>query len=402
MASVNKISPTWTKEVRDSAWGSFGNAVFIDDPELPTSGQDDFVTIIKKYASGGPPGTKSYYYTEYPLIFYYTNGGVLYNGGVLGYNGDVHFVPAGAEVGQKYNYISGRVTTYALLITSSNFSGGVLTPNGEIHFIPQFTNIVQRVTPSAGDSVVVSTYSLPPSPLSFVSGGAAILPDGNIHFCAGGGSSRNYNYKVDYRTLTGSTYPVLVSRNYTGCVLAPNGDLHMVPDDPILKVGQYVRASPNGSVVVGTYSLPPGPRHSYGGAAISPDGHIHFVQLSGDPPVGLKVNWKTLVATTYSAIDDFSYYGMFTGPDGLPTSIDRGSATDVYKVENGTTSLAQALSVNYPYGNGGWQGQVLCPDNSVVLVPRTSTAGAKVYIPTAMSFPQGVLSSPYFTTPNHV
>ena len=71
--------------------------------------------------------------STYSLV--YTAG--LYTGGVLAPNGDIHFVPNSAAVGQKVS-ASGVVSTYSLTFTLSAgaFSGGVLAPNGDIYFIP--------------------------------------------------------------------------------------------------------------------------------------------------------------------------------------------------------------------------------------------------------------------------
>lgn len=70
--------------------------------------------------------------STYDLI----NTAGTYYGGVLAPNGDIHFIPEYATVGQKVS-LSGTVSTYSLAYTySSAFWGGVLIPNGTIYLVP--------------------------------------------------------------------------------------------------------------------------------------------------------------------------------------------------------------------------------------------------------------------------
>jgi len=69
-----------------------------------------------------------------------------YIGGVLAPNGDIHFVPYSATVGQKISS-AGLVSTYSLVYTVANaYQGGVLAPNGDIHFVPFYANKGQKVS----------------------------------------------------------------------------------------------------------------------------------------------------------------------------------------------------------------------------------------------------------------
>ena len=99
-----------------------------------------------------------------------------YQGGVLAPNGDIHFVPFCATVGQKISSV-GLVSTYSLVYTASNaYIGGVLAPNGDIHFVPWAT-VGQKIS-SAG---LVSTYSLVYTVANAYIGGV-LAPNGDIHF----------------------------------------------------------------------------------------------------------------------------------------------------------------------------------------------------------------------------
>jgi ethanolamine utilization protein EutQ (cupin superfamily) len=77
----------------------------------------------------------------------YTNTAASgYIGGVLAPNGDIHFIPFNAPVGQKVSY-SGTVNTYTLAYTTTtSHQGGVLAPNGDIHFVPTNANIGQKIS----------------------------------------------------------------------------------------------------------------------------------------------------------------------------------------------------------------------------------------------------------------
>ena len=71
---------------------------------------------------------------------------IAYCGGVLAPNGDIHFVPYSATVGQKINS-AGVVSTYSLVYTlAAACGGGVLAPNGDIHFVPRQAIIGQKIS----------------------------------------------------------------------------------------------------------------------------------------------------------------------------------------------------------------------------------------------------------------
>jgi len=80
-------------------------------------------------------------------LLYTTNLGA-YNGGVLAPNGDIHFVPHNALIGQKIN-ANGNISTYSLVYTAAGstlYAGGVLNNLGEIHFIPYFEARGQKIS----------------------------------------------------------------------------------------------------------------------------------------------------------------------------------------------------------------------------------------------------------------
>ena len=82
-----------------------------------------------------------------------------YSGGVLAANGDIHFVPLGANRGQKIS-TTGVVSTYSLVYTANAaYVGGVLTSNGNIYFIPSNSVVGQTISTNTQQKV---GYALSP------------------------------------------------------------------------------------------------------------------------------------------------------------------------------------------------------------------------------------------------
>jgi hypothetical protein len=147
-----------------------------------------------------------------------------YTGGVLDPNGDIHFVPFSATVGQKVS-AAGVVSTYSLIYTTTfAYFGGVLAPNGDIHFVPYLANRGQKVSASG----IVSTYSILLTSASGAYTAGVLAPNGDIHFVP---YAANRGQKVSAAGVV-STYSLVFTSGsgaYIGGVLAPNGDIHFVP-----------------------------------------------------------------------------------------------------------------------------------------------------------------------------
>ncbi len=139
--------------------------------------------------------------STYSLV--YTLGSGAYNSAVLASNGDIHFVPANANRGQKIS-TQGVVSTYSLIYTAANaYAGGVLAPNGDIYFNPLSAIVGQKIT-AAG---VVSTYSLAyTTTLSYW--GGVLAPNGDIHFVQSGA---NRGQKIS--TTSGEGFPAAVCQS---------------------------------------------------------------------------------------------------------------------------------------------------------------------------------------------
>jgi hypothetical protein len=300
---------------------------------------------------------------EYPVVSTYSlayTATNAYIGGVLSPNGDIHFVPFYATVGQKISP-AGVVSTYSLVYKVANaYIGGVLAPNGDIHFVPFNATVGQKISPAG----VVSTYSLVYTVGSAYAGGV-LSPNGDIHFVP---RNATVGQKISSAGVV-STYSLVytVAGAYYGGVLSPNGDVHFVPYGAA--VGQKI--SPAG--VVSTYSLVYTVGYTYAGGVLAPNGDIHFVPLSAT--VGQKIS-PAGVVSTYSLVYTVggAYAGGVLSPNGdihfVPFSATVGQKISSAGVVS-TYSLAYAAT--YAYAGG-----VLSPNGDIHFVPRNTTVGQKI------------------------
>jgi hypothetical protein len=140
-----------------------------------------------------------------------------YRGGVLAPNGDIHFVPYNARVGQKISF-DGIISTYALVRTAiSAYNGGVLAPNGDIHFVPYWAvaGIGQKIS-AVG---VVSTYSWINFEVTPYYAGGVLAPNGDIHFIPYDsivGQKLSFPTGLDLEDTTGGRDAVLIYGRPTG------------------------------------------------------------------------------------------------------------------------------------------------------------------------------------------
>jgi hypothetical protein len=301
-----------------------------------------------------------------------------YQGGVLAPNGDIHFVPYGAAVGQKINTLTGTVSTYSLVYTTTiAYVGGVLAPNGDIHFVPWAANRGQKVNASG----VVSTYSLVHTNASGAYGGGVLAPNGDIHFVP---HYANVGQKVSVAGVV-STYSLIYTVNeaYVGGALAPNGDIHFVPYQAVR--GQKVSAAG----VVSTYSLVYTVANAYKGGVLAPNGDIYFVPFSANR--GQKIS-KAGVVSTYSLAYTVgsAYWGGVLAPNGDIHFVPYSAAV-------GQKISASGVVITYPFVNqtfGDFRGGVLAPNGDIYFVSSNVTYGQR--ISTNIRMPIGYALSPFF------
>lgn len=315
-----------------------------------------------------------------------------YNGAVLDINGDVHFTPRLAAVGQKVS-VSGTVSTYSLVFTSASLdvsSGGVLSSNGEIHFIPGDRAVGQKISTSG----VVSTYGLVYTWTTPQYRGGVVAPNGDIHFVpyfANRGQKVAANGTVSTYSLA---YTTVGGQIFWGGVLAPTGEIYFVPHS--CDVGQKVSTAGT----VSTYSLVYTGSSLYAGGVLSASGDIHFVPYSA--AVGQKISTAGVVST-YSLVytlNGGAYVGGVLAPNGdihfLPFGTEIGqkiSATGVVS----TYGLVNTAT-------GSTWGGVLAPSGDIYHVPRNAsgtTSFARVLVKNSgRPFPKALCLSPWFNKSN--
>ncbi len=212
---------------------------------------------------------------------------------------------------------------------------------------------------------IVSTYSLVYATSTAFRGGV-LAPNGDIHLVP---YFANRGQKVSSAGVV-STYSLvytLATGAYAGGVLAPNGEVHFVPYAAVR--GQKVSASG----VVSTYSLVYTTTTAYTGGALAPNGDIHFVPT--DAVRGQKVSAAGVVST-YSLVYTASgaHNGGVLAPDGdihfIPASANRGQKIS-------SSGVVSTYSLVYTTTNA-YAGGVLAPNGDIHFIPQSANRGQKI------------------------
>ena len=142
---------------------------------------------------------------------------------------------------------------------------------GSSSVAPFLKFLKQHVNAGSAFQSVVFTYDLVYTVASAYSGGV-LAPNGDIHMIP---RSAAVGQKINSAGVV-STYSLVytVVTAYAGGVLAPNGDIHMIPYSAA--VGQKI----NSAGVVSTYSLVYTVANAYAGGVLAPNGDIYFVPRS--------------------------------------------------------------------------------------------------------------------------
>jgi sugar lactone lactonase YvrE len=216
---------------------------------------------------------------------------------------------------------------------------------------------------------VVSTYSLVFTAVSSNYTGGVLAPNGDIHFIP---YSAPRGEKISLSGVV-STYSIIYQTSfaYWGGVLAPNGDIHFVPHRAAR--GQKV----NASGVVSTYSLVyTNADGAYSGGVLAPNGDIHFVPYETNR--GQKISAAGVVST-YSLVytappGSGAYSGGVLAPNGdihfVPLVADRGQKVS-------STGVVSTYSLVYTTA-GAYNGGVLAPNGDIHFVPYNANRGQKV------------------------
>jgi DNA-binding beta-propeller fold protein YncE len=219
---------------------------------------------------------------------------------------------------------------------------------------------------------VVSTYSLIYTTSNAYSGGV-LAPNGDIHFIP---DSANRGQKISASGVV-STYSLIYTGNgaYEGGVLAPNGEIYFAPYNA--ERGQKVSSSG----VVSTYSLVYTIGAAYWGGVVSPNGDVHFIPENGR--VGQKIS-TTGVVSTYSLVytNAAGYNGGVLAQNGDIHFVPRNAAVGQKISAAGVVSTYSLVYTT----TGAYRGGVLSPNGDIHFIPFGGIVGQKIS-------PAGVVST---------
>jgi hypothetical protein len=368
LTNTRIISPKWQSDV---IFTQNGKQATIDQIGA-TNYWSDMQVMMQKSITAGAVFSN-------PITLTYSGAVSGYNGGVLGSDGKVYYIPRDASRGMIVDPITNSVSTYSLIYTvSTAYAGGVLAPNGDIHFVPLSANVGQKVSSSG----IVSTYSLVYTAASAYFGGV-LSTSGETHFVP---RNAAVGQKVS-STGTVSTYSLLSKGTdyYIGAVLSKDGEIHFIPWSA--PRGQKISTSG----VVSTYSLIYTGLSAYCGGVLDLNGDIHFVPFSAT--VGQKVSAAGVVST-YSLVytTGSAYLGGVLAPNGdihfIQSDADRGQKISKDGVVS-TYSLAFT-------GATSFRGGVLTPSGDVYMVPWGSPTSQVLNTGSAIPFGKGICLSPHY------
>lgn len=383
MGSWN-VSEQWRQDVIIADNGIVPNGGTSLTPKI----WQDFKTIVSKSSTAGSVfDTNQAAFTTVSLVY---SASGMYTGGVLDANGDVHFIPWKAAVGQKISR-NGTVSTYSLIYTQGTlgaYSGGALAPNGDIYFVQ--ANNTTPVGQKISGNGVVSTYSLVYTAGIF--SGGVLGVDGQI-YCIADNSS--HGLKINPANNATSTYSVVntaTTSMYWGGVLAPNGEIHFCP-----RVGAIGQKISTGGVV-STYSLPyTVPNNGYIGGALDANGDIHLSPLAAT--VGMKISVSvtetTQTVSTYALAytTALGYHSGVLAPNGDLHFIPYGAAVGQKISKAGVLST---YSLPITAGSEAYASGVLNDQDEIIFVPRAVSAITIMQLGSAEPFGIGSRTSSFW------
>jgi hypothetical protein len=228
---------------------------------------------------------------------------------------------------------------------------------------------------NAGTNGIVSTYSLVYTTTNAYYGGV-LAPNGDVHFVP---NDANRGQKISAAGVVSTYSLVYTNGSFAGGTLSRNGIIDFIPvNSGTFPTGQIRGQRINSSGVVSTYSLAyTGTAGSYyWGGILAPNGEVHFAPYLS--PVGQKISAAGVVST-YSLIytqNISKYSGGVLAPNGdihfVPYSARVGqkiSATGVVS----TYSLVTTTSV-------GYIGGVLSLNGDIHFIPSSAQVGQKIAI----------------------
>ena len=227
----------------------------------------------------------------------------------------------------------------------------------------QNTIIKSVKTGSLFSNPIINTYSL-----IYTSGigtyqGGVLAPNGDIHFIP---QSANRGQKINSSGVV-STYSLVYTTTaaYAGGVLASNGDIYFVP--------YYANKGQKISVlgVVSTYALVYTVTEAYYGGVVAPNGDIHFIPYSSI--VGQKINSAGVINTYALVYTAGNYSGGVLAPNGDIHFIPYQAAVG-QKIDSAGVVSTYALV----YTAGAYAGGVLAPNGDIHFIPQSANRGQEI------------------------
>lgn len=371
------ISPQWNRDVAAAYYGS------------TTNYWEGYSDIVRHNYTGGT-------IFKNPIISTYSyfgsanadNNNAKYVGGVLSLNGDLHFVPYKANVGQKISRF-GEISSYSLLVTNINgaYAGGVLNNSGIIHFAPYSATIGQYIRTNGS----VFTYSLSNFGRLGSYIGGVLMPDGRVHF-------------IPYTSITGlivegeRTVTTYTNTNFGftffyGGVLGARGDVYFVPHKVGSEGNRYILKRDINSVITkipitideNLFNYQNG---AYAGGVLDMYGNIHFVPYRAS--VGLKID-KDDNPSTYELVYNDNALSKYVGG----VLAHNGEIHFVpFQATVGQTVSPNGSVSTYSIGNG-YNGGIISPDGNIYLIPNSTKFGSIINVTSVNKFEKGFCILPY-------
>ncbi len=375
------ISPQWNRDVAAAYYGS------------TTNYWEGYGDIVRHNYTGGTifknPTISTYSY------FGSNNANEarpMYAGGVLSLNGETHFVPYSASVGQKIN-VNGSFTTYNLMYTNVNgaYAGGVLNNSGIIHWAPYLATIGQYVRTNGS----VFTYSLSNFGRLGSYIGGVLMPDGRVHFIPF--NSTTGLIVEGERTVTTYTNTNFGFSFFYGGVLGARGDVYFVPHKVGSSNNRYLlKRSVTGSIIKIPITIEDAgidfQYGAYAGGVLDMDGDIHFAPYRSS--VGLKIDKDDNISTyqlvyTNNAIN--KYVGAVLASNGEIHFVPHQAIVGQKVSPNGVVST-YSIGSNTP---SAFFGGIATLDNNIHLIPHASQSGLILNVSSVNKFEKGFCILPY-------
>lgn len=234
---------------------------------LDPNGDIHFIPSIAQY---GLKINKYGVLSTYNLIYksadlFYDSVGGEYVGGVLAPNGDIHFVPYLATIGQKVSTTASTSTTYttsSYAIDRGGYAGGVLTPNGEVHFIPKTATVGQKIALDGTVSTYefLNNFSYPSSNFVNFSLGSSFLFNGDSqlnsnNIIRSNGIPDTGDYPISFYFAATSSSGDIYYRDSTN-LNKQDGTTYSIANYNIntLNTGPLI-LNPNGTIVMSPYNM---------------------------------------------------------------------------------------------------------------------------------------------------